>query len=411
MGYMKNRTGHRALGWNLCFSIGIFIVFAPHFAFSAEIPLVQALSMTLTPPLYQISLAPGATWSSNLQFRNGNSYPLTVHLSVENFRAGRDSGIELFPKTNASSSPYELALWVTQPKTVLVVQPGVTENIPFHISIPKDAEPGGHYAAMVVSTAPDASDSMLSVSSGVSSLLLVRVAGDVLEEGSILDFSSEHFVAQSQEATFHLRFENTGNVHIEPSGDIDIENMFGKTRGRVTMNSSHAFGNILPHSTKVFSFEWKGEKNFFDIGLYHARARLVYGENKEKTAYYSTYFLVFPWLPVVSISAFLFVFLRFVRRSVRRYVASAVRIEQKKHGNISAVAQKGSIQVANPKMTFAILRQPISGPTRAKNRQAFFLFLLIALLGMMLIADYFYQVFQTERQYQVTMSKDSRVPF
>ena len=382
----------------------LYIVCPPALAIKAYAS--ESLSMTLTPPLYQVSLARGGVWSSTLRFSNDNDYPLTVEVYVQNFRATDKGGVELVPATaSASSTPYELALWIAHPTKPIIIPPHATENIPFTITVPENAEPGGHYAAMLVGTPKetegDAQD--LSVSSLLSSLFLVRVAGEVFEKGSIRDFSSEKWLVGGQEALMHLQFENTGNVHIEPEGEIVITNMLGRERGRMSLNESNAFGPILPASTKVFSFLWKGESNFFDIGLYRARASLNYGENKEKTAYHSAYFFVFPRVPTLFLIGFLSALTLFVRRYVRRYVASAVRIESKKHEGVKG--QVGGRE--KQKVTIAMLREPIRGHGRRKARQSFFAFLTVLLLCIGLMGVYIYQIIEEERAFQVSVQKSS----
>ncbi len=407
-GHTKDRPhlGHVALlRFLLCVGMLVPITFFPSTVFGAE--EASPMTMTLTPPYFSMALGAGTEWSSLLKFSNGGLYPLTVRADVQNFRTNGGSGIEFFaPSNEIATLPYELAAWVTIPTGGIRVAAGETVQIPFTIRVPKDAEPGGHYAGIMVgSETGGAVQGGVGVSSALSSLLLVRVAGEAVESGFIRDFSTENFVVQSQDASFQLEFKNTGNVHIEPRGEVEITNMFGKIRGHITLQSGSSFGHILPFSTKSFMFTWKGETNYLDIGLYRARATLYYGEQGEKVAYHNTYFLVFPWLPALAMLSSLALFSWFVRRGVRRYVESAVSIEQKNSGNKNS--PNGARPEVPPKVTLAMLRNPISGRNRSKSRQSFFAFLTILLLGMSLIGYYFYQVFQVERQFQVTVQKNS----
>jgi hypothetical protein len=234
-------------------------------AYAAEIPQNEGagitqgrLSLSLTPPLYQLSLAPGATWSSTLQFVNHNPYDLSVFAYTQNFRATEESGVLFLPSATVPGvNAYELASWITPAGGVRTVRRGATINIPFTIKIPKNAEPGGHYAAIVVGTAPQqGGGGELSVGAQLSSLLLVRVIGDVLEKGIIEDFTPARPLVQTQEALLTLQFKNTGNVHVVPGGTIVITNMFGRERGRITLDEHNPFGAVLPNSSKKFSFHW-----------------------------------------------------------------------------------------------------------------------------------------------------------
>jgi hypothetical protein len=319
------------------FAVFSWFSFAP-LALAETAPVVAGitegrLSMTLTPPLYQLSLLPGATWSSTLKFTNNNPYDLVVYAFTQNFLATEESGVSLLPSgTVPGANAYELASWIAPQGGALTVKRGATITIPFTITIPQNAEPGGHYAAIIVGTTPPrGGDSEVSVGAQLSSLLLVRVIGDVLERGTIEDFSAEHTLVQTQEGKLTLLFKNTGNVHVAPKGAIVITNMFGRERGRITIEGQNPFGNILPNSSRKFVFDWKGEQNFFDIGLYAARVSLMFGDSGTKHVYYTTHFWVLPWIPFTLLLAALALFFWFTRHFVRRSVEKALRFSVHKY--------------------------------------------------------------------------------
>jgi len=387
------------------------------------------LAMAITPPYFNVALAPGAVWESLVKFSNRSSYPITVFARTQNFRTDGGSGVEFFIQDSAiGTQSYELASWLTLPKGELVVPAGSTIHIPFVISVPLDAEPGGHYAGIIVGS-DEVGTSVpggVGVSSALSALLLVRVAGETNESGFIRNFSTRNFFTQTQQETFTLEFKNTGNVHLEPRGEIVISNMFGKNRGRISLKSGNSFGHILPFSTREFSFDWQGESNYLDIGLYQARATLYYGENDTKVAFHGAYFLIFPLVPVLGIATFLYVFTRFIRIGARRYVKHAIKIEQER------LMSHGVTHERSKQLSAKILEQPFviglreflavgMGKKRKKipkNRviyerqtytslfrqyRPFFLFLLVLALGFMAILYYFFQVFQNEREYRVSV--------
>jgi hypothetical protein len=407
------------------------LFFAPSlYAAETTLPLVAGitegrLSMTLTPPLFQLSLLPGATWSSTLRFTNNNSYDLVIHAFTQNFRATEDAGVSFSPiGTVPGANAYELASWITPQGGAITVKHGATINIPFTIAIPKNAEPGGHYAAIVVGTTPSQSgDGEVSVGAQLSSLVLVRVIGDVLERGMIEDFASAHAIVQTQAAAFTLQFQNTGNVHVAPQGDIRITNMFGRDRGRIAIDGSNPFGNVLPNSSRKFVFDWKGERNFFDIGRYTARVSLTFGDNETKHVYYTAHFFVLPWIPFsVILGSFMF-FAWFVRVVARRYVAQAILLEEER---------LGSVRTGAVRLTLSVLRRPLSGNVldltapasvdhprggdsarvwrshlyrRLQEQHLMFGSLVVFLISFLLILFYFYQVFQSERSYQMTVQQ------
>lgn len=59
----------------------------------------------------------------------------------------------------------------------------------------------------------------------------MRVEGDVQEDGGIREFRAIDSFLDTPDVTFSLRFENKGNVHLQPRGNIVITNMWGQREG------------------------------------------------------------------------------------------------------------------------------------------------------------------------------------
>jgi hypothetical protein len=139
-------------------------------------------------------------------------------------------------------------------------------------------------------------------------LLLVRIAGEVVERGAITEFSVNPDSATSLPVDFALRFQNTGTVHVKPVGVVKITNMFGGTSAVIPINEMG--GNVLPDSARVFSSTWQREelpenasefvkewKNF-GFGQYTATVILNYGAS-DQVASATTSFWVMPWMLIV----------------------------------------------------------------------------------------------------------------
>ena len=434
--YVNNRTHV------LVSLLGLLSGILALFPFSASAQNEESLSMTLTPPLFQVTQAPGGTWASNLRIVNTNNFDLIVTATVQDFRPDGESGNALFGE-NAKGSPTDTHLmsgWMTVPAGNIVVKRGTTGEIPFTISVPENADPGGHYAAILVGTSPTAkiNGSGAGISSAISSLFFLRVPGDVVEEGGIRDFYAEQSVVQSPDTRFVLRFENRGNVHLVPEGSIVITNMWGKERGSISINKVNTFGNVLPGSTRKFEFDWHGEANPFEFGRYKALATIVYGEDGRKTVFRETYFWVIPWKQTIPIVLGFISFGWFLMWSIRRYIRKALMLERERLGldplppprvHISE-RQKEAPRTPAPQMTFEILRRPLVEPLRPHHTQKYehdvkhhvqsrtsvvkvlkryryiIGFLFVVILGFSLIVGYFVQVFQQERNFSMTQIKN-----
>lgn len=297
----------------------------------------DALTLTVTPPIFQLSIEPGTTWSSTIRVVNGNAYPVTLYADPVPFTPEGESGRPriVVPKAFDESIPPGLAGWIDVPQGPLDVQAEQTFEIPFTIRVPHDAAPGGHYAAVLIGNrAPRATgQSSISVASSIASLIFLSVAGDVDERARIRDFVTDQALYEKPEARFSLRFENQGNIHVQPRGTITIYNMFGKERGTVIINQEDKhFGNVMPGSVRKFSFDWQADSGRWDIGKYKAEATLGYGSNATSFANATTYFWVLPVGTLVWLLAGVGAFLWFFWWALRAYVRKALALEAARIG-------------------------------------------------------------------------------
>jgi hypothetical protein len=308
------------------------------------------LSVTLTPPLYQLTIGPGENWTSSLKIVNNNSYPVTYYAQVVDMEARGESGeSKLTPLIGPQDPDLEstqLARWVKLGSNTITVKPGTSGTLNFTVNVPRNAEPGGHYAAILVGTQPLAatsSGSYMNISSFVSSLLFVRIKGDVVESGRIREFSSNKDLYQEPNAEFVIRFENTGNTHVKPEGDVTIYNMWGKERGKVVINQDANFGSVLPKTIRRFEFSWEGEQNVFDIGRYSAVITLAYGQDEKKNISAVTYFWVVPIVPVSIALGTIITFFMLLAWFIRRYIRRALELERQRFGEFSTAPSAAPI--------------------------------------------------------------------
>lgn len=316
--------------------LGTLAVFVVACIASAPIAYAQdALSVTVTPPLFQLSIGPGEEWSSSIKVVNNNPYEVAYAAQVVDFRQDGETGqstfiplVEQFADDPTQSD--SLARWIVISPEPVLIPPGKSGEIPFTVRIPEFASPGGHYAAIMIG--PKTNDdpslgSRMKISSYVTSLLFVRIKGDVHERGRIREFTSEKTLYQTPEAKFVLRFENLGNTHLRPTGAIEIYNMWGKERGEVLINEKSGFGNVLPSSIRRFEFTWTGERNPFDIGRYSAVVTLGYGEDSKQNVSATTYFWVIPLMPLGIALGILLSIAAIMMWFIRRYIRRALMLE------------------------------------------------------------------------------------
>lgn len=304
-----------------------------------------ASALTVSPARVEITGDPGTTLHGEIEIFNEQEGTRTFFSSLENFEPSGDSGAPHF--IGASDG---LATWIkTEEKIVL--QSGEHKKVPFSITIPKDAEPGGKFAAIFWGSQPVGSQGGGEVSIGgkIGVLVLLRISGYVPEGGGLLDFAvkdNQRFFT-SLPVVMSYRLNNTGGDRIVPLGDVKIKNSFRITTDTLQANKNE--GSVLPNSTRKFEVTWGDEQTknpdeaglgFFQMagkqlkefhfGWYTAKMNLTFGSTNQTAA--ATYsFFVIPWqllTIVVFLGAILWFVGRIALRKYNRYIIAQAGMKQ-----------------------------------------------------------------------------------
>jgi len=298
------------------------------FALLAVLPVTAwaqaSLSLSVSPTLFEMTASPGQEWESVIRVINSNPYDIKVFADAVNFAPQGESGQSRFlPIIAGEAAGQTLAEWIKVQEGDLIIPAEQTLEVPFTITVPEDAPPGGHFAAVLIGTksltnTPEALQ--LETSQVVTSLVFLRVTGDVVESGSIREFRSTKRIAETPKMDFELRFENKGNVHVLPQGEIKIFNMWGQERGVIPVNRQTLFGNVLPEQIRKYSFTWTGDWSVADMGRYTAVATLAYGVDQRQFDDSETSFWVIPWKIAGIILLVLFGFISLVTWAIKLYI-------------------------------------------------------------------------------------------
>lgn len=309
----------------------------------------DSLAITVTPPFFNLTMNPGDYWSSVIKVVNTNPAPLTIQAIPASFTPTNEEGYGAFTPAEKPNAA-EIARWIeVLSGKETVIQPGQVGEIRFAIQVPKDASPGGHYGAILIGQgAGSITGNGMGISSLVSSLLFARVTGNVVEQGRIREFYISNTHPSRPSGQFTFRFENEGNVHLQPQGNIEIKNMWGQDRGNILINQETDFGNVLPKSIRKFAYDWSAQDAYFDIGRYTATLTLAFGAEGRQNATATIVFWVVPWDRLaVLIGSILGIILIFWL-AIRAYVRKALQLERLQHAGNSAIPRPPAEMVFEP---------------------------------------------------------------
>jgi hypothetical protein len=277
----------------------------------------NVLALTVNPRL-EFNADPGTIVHTQMRITNDERQSRTVFLAFENFNSQDETGTPTF-----STRKEDLAIWIKALPSI-TLGPGETIDLPVDIEVPKEAEPGGHFAAVFfLSEPPPVGDAgKVGIESKLGTLILLRVNGDFLQDATILEFNTigkNRFFAQLP-IQFFYRFQNIGDDHQKPLGDIQIRNIFGQPVKFLVANTVD--GSVLPKSIRKFTSIWtelggdlkqepvielkeqtkltfwqaaREQWHHFAFGRYTAQLKLVYGTKELKSARSEFVFYIIPW--------------------------------------------------------------------------------------------------------------------
>ncbi len=248
--------------------------------------VVDQVSISVSPQSLDLAINPGESVSNVFRLTNGSDESLTIQTIPKNFLPlGNEGAIELLE----DDTPFSLASWISvSPEGAVPIEPGQTVDFNVTISAPANAEPGGHFGSVVFQTIPSEQDGTAAlISQEIAPVILVKIPGDVDESGQISQFTStRQFWTNQSDIGFDIVFENTGNVHYQPSGQVIIRNIFGREVDRLEV----AGRNVIPGAERRLDTEWRDIG--FRFGSYTAEVTLVHGTDSQLSNATTNFYVV-----------------------------------------------------------------------------------------------------------------------
>lgn len=296
-------------------------------------------AFSISPPLIELQGDPGQRLTTAIKFTNVSDDELLVKTQLNDFGPKNETGEPNIIFEDVDNGDYSLRQWITSPAP-FKIKAHETKTIDFPITIPADAEPGGHYAVIrFTGTAPELEESGVALTASIGTLVLLQVSGAIEEKASVAEFFSATakevkgtFVASKRAGWFATgpiqfveRIKNDGNVHIKPTGTIEVKNMIGRKVGSLRVNGNpndprNVPKSILPQSVR--RFEQTLDKTWM-FGRYTATVKLTYGQSQQPIETTITFWVI-PYhlvIIVLVVGAGLFFLLRW---AIRRYNAHII---------------------------------------------------------------------------------------
>ena len=260
----------------------------------------KANAITLFPSVMEVKLNPGESRQYFLALYNDEKEEIELSAIVERYiPKGKETAEDDFQN--------QALKWVDVPLKV-TLKPGETKKIPLRLTVPETADIGGYYTSLIWQNTSKTVESQLSLSVRLGTVIFLQV-GDIKDQNlEIIEFNIlEKKSIFSSQINFYSQIENTGNIHLNPKGEIQIFNSFGNPVEVTKFNEN--MNLILPKSTRSYEILWKQGtgKNIFEgfnprnWGRFKAKLHLEYGDPIRDKDSEEVYFWIIPWQAILLI--------------------------------------------------------------------------------------------------------------
>lgn len=222
-------------------SLGLYFIIIP----------LSVHAFSVSPPILEVEAGPGEAVHTKIHIQNTSNTKKIYTFTIQKFIAKGESGQQTFlPPTETAGLPE----WMYFDRPALELAPGAAFDLPVVIRVPTNADAGGQYAAVLFAEQAELANGTVGIVPRTGTLVFLTVRGNILKSFSVGTLQSDVETVSHLPANFSLTVKNLGNVHIQPTGKLRVQNMFGNTVASYPLNETG--GRILPGSQRIFYASW-----------------------------------------------------------------------------------------------------------------------------------------------------------
>lgn len=265
---------------------------------SLQSPAVSAvelpdISVTLSPSTTKLSLQPGEKYEGTLSIINSgkNGYDFKV------YTAPYSMNVETYDKPDflTKKPRSDLYSWLNLSRDHFHLESAQTITMPYTLTVPKSASPGGHYGVVFIEVLPTQNEqdatlpgNRINRKKRLGTIFYTTVQGAVVKKGNI-GTSIIPWWQYAPPLAAERRVRNTGNTDFDITYMMTVKDVFGNKK----FQSTKVFP-ILPDTSRLVRLEWSDSIWY---GLYHVETKT---EFLGRTYLASQYVLLLPmWLAFI----------------------------------------------------------------------------------------------------------------
>lgn len=283
----------------ICFAVFCLLALAPFIASAytiKQLPNVGVFNdFALEGGKKELSLDPGQSAQTTLVVINRSGQPLDFSVSVEDFQGTEGANLDFL---GTAKGQYSLKEFIFPEVAKFSLLHGERIELPVTVKVPKDAQPGGLYGAVMI-TASDPKDAtaiaagQIKPVSRLASLYFVRVNGEVKESGTLTSLAPEKKLNEKAPINVKFSFKNDGNIYLTPSGIISLYGLWGRPKETIQIPAYF----VMPGTTRTQIIQFKQPK----LGWYRVKLTLNPGYGNVNISKNTSFWVLPLWLSTILV--------------------------------------------------------------------------------------------------------------
>ncbi len=287
-------------------------------AFVATPVFAQGLNVEVSPGKINRIINPGESYTQTFRIGNYSGADQTFYLYARDFTVGTEDGAPSFADAGEENDKYTLTRWITVPQDKITVPANQVRTVDVTITVPDNAEVGGHYGAFFVQTEDpvameEQEGSVIGSIGRIASLLLITVPGDIVEDVTLESFATDEKIYWTTSPTVDViaNIKNNGNVHTIPTGAAFVSGGIGYKTQSVVFNQEQ--GAALPGAPVrriVDKLEMRKVSLIPPMGKFEVDLVVRYGLQGSQLSGTTTFYVVpIKFLAAIFAGAFVVIFI------------------------------------------------------------------------------------------------------
>jgi hypothetical protein len=213
-----------------------------------------ALSISVTPPVLDLEIRPGARKVLVLTVKNTGDVRVLVEPEVMDF----DLSPTGTPLLSTGGSHWSCADWISMDKSAFELEPGARQDRQTVMAVPRGAS-GGRYCAVVFKATPaqkGGRESHLSIATRTGTLIMQTVPRHYVLTGHISDIEVTH--QKDGNVSFTAYFINGSEKHVQIRPSCVIKGPEGRIIDRLKIDAGT--GTVLPDGMRQLKTVWSNRR-------------------------------------------------------------------------------------------------------------------------------------------------------